>query len=88
MDELDVRKSQPFLDTGEGISDREWILENSRVGGDANEAQNDDPGQGNPFLSLQAPVPPYQGFLMLCRSEIVGVDEEVNVRQNHRAWLF
>lgn len=32
MDELDVRKSQPFFDAGKGISDRERILENSWMG--------------------------------------------------------
>lgn len=50
------------------------------MGGDADEAKNDDPRQGNAFLSLQASDPPSEGFLMLCCPEIVGVDEEVNVR--------
>lgn len=87
-DKLDMGKSQPFLDAGENISDCEGILEEAGWVVTRIKPRMTTQGKAMPSCPLQAAIPSCEGFLMLSRPEIVGVDEEVNVRRNHREWPF
>ena len=50
----------------------------------ANKAQNDQPSQSHAFVPLKTAIPPVERFVMMRGAGVVGINEQVNVWQNHR----
>ena len=83
MNQVDVRQAQPLLHASDRIGNGHGAVKNFRMRGDADKPKNHHPRQRHSGMSLEASIPPVKRFLMLRRAEIVGVNEQVNVRENH-----
>lgn len=87
FDEMEMRKGKPFFDPAHRVGDRKRIRENFGVGGDPHKAEDHNPGQGDILPPIQTLFPPGPGLDMAGSPEVVGVNQQINVGQNHAAPL-
>ena len=80
--EPDLRK--PFLHPPGRILNRHRPFKNLWMCSNANKAQNDQPSQSHAFVPLKTAIPPVERFVMMRGAGVVGINEQVNVWQNHR----
>jgi hypothetical protein len=78
-----MRFVQPLLNSVESASHWQRRSKDPRIRGNANESQYHNPSEGDTLISFQTAIPPGECLRMLRRSSIVGVNQEINVWQNH-----
>lgn len=52
MNQMDLWQCEPLFDAGEGVTDGQGVFKNFGMGGDADEAENDDPCKSDAVMAL------------------------------------
>ena len=63
----------------------EWVFLEGGVGGESNKGHQDNFGETDGFFSRQSTFPPDFCLGMVGTAAVVGVNEEVGIRHDHRA---
>lgn len=80
--------SEPRPDPRAGAHRVERIVEYPRAGGDANKSQDRDPWKTDAFRTVHQVFPPFSRRLVTAGQRIVGVHQQIDVRNDHRASCF
>ena len=81
-----LRSDEPGSNARAGTADVERILENLRIRGDADETQDSNPWKANALGSVHQRLPPFSRRLVPTGLRIVGVQQQVDVGNNHRPY--
>ncbi len=81
--DVDVREPQPAFDSCHDTVHREWPEQDLPVRGDSYKTKERDPCEADSLRSSQASVPPYLRRLVNRRIRIVGMNEHIDVGQDH-----
>ncbi len=75
---------QPTTDALDGLVRREWALENTCIGADANENIHNRPAEADWRRTRELRVPPFPGLLVTLAEAILGVEEDIGIDEYQR----
>ena len=85
MDENRLRSAQPGSDACAGAAHVEGVLENSRIGGNADKAEDRYPGEADATRSIHRCFPPLPCRFVPAGLGIVSMQQQVDVGDYHRS---
>src|SRR4051812_35588003 len=83
MNDLNMRKSEPLSNAAQRIINAHRIIRDSRVGCNPDKAEDYSPGKGDTFGSGETSIPPTQRLRVMCRPDVMSVNEKIYIGQNH-----